>query len=238
MKRLARLHADPEMAVLEGFHALKHALRFEAEVVLALAPDPDTVLALAAELAPDIDAPLRQVLEPADRAVVAAALGRSARPEVIAIARRPRHQLETVLAARLERPVVLLEAPRHLGNMGAAIRVAAAADAAALLSTGAQDPWDPAAIRGAAGLHFALPVLRIAELPTTTRSLVAVDPSGAPLSEALPAPGAIFAFGSERHGLSPELLQRADRRAGIPMRAGVSSLNLATAVAVTLFAGA
>ncbi|MGK7311739.1 MAG: TrmH family RNA methyltransferase, partial [Candidatus Longimicrobiales bacterium M2_2A_002] len=33
------------------------------------------------------------------------------------------------------------------------------------------------------------------------------------------------------------LLDRADRRVAIPMRPGVSSLNLATAVAVTLYTG-
>ena len=47
---------------------------------------------------------------------------------------------------------------------------------------------------------------------------------------------AVLAFGTERHGLSDELLERADARIAIPMRAGVSSLNLATSVAVTLFA--
>ena len=46
----------------------------------------------------------------------------------------------------------------------------------------------------------------------------------------------MLAFGTERHGLSDELLERADARIAIPMRAGVSSLNLATSVAVALFA--
>ena len=47
---------------------------------------------------------------------------------------------------------------------------------------------------------------------------------------------AVLAFGSERHGLGAALLARADARVGIPMRPGVSSLNLATAVAVVLYA--
>ena len=46
----------------------------------------------------------------------------------------------------------------------------------------------------------------------------------------------MLAFGSERHGLDAALLERADARVGIPMRPGVSSLNLATAVAVALYA--
>ena len=57
----------------------------------------------------------------------------------------------------------------------------------------------------------------------------------------MPAPGevparAVLAFGTERHGLSGELLERADGRIAIPMREGVSSLNLATSVAIALFA--
>lgn len=51
-------------------------------------------------------------------------------------------------------------------------------------------------------------------------------------------PGAMLAFGSERRGLCPALLARADRSLAIPMRPGVSSLNLATAVAVVLYSRA
>ncbi|MFB6240546.1 MAG: TrmH family RNA methyltransferase [Gemmatimonadota bacterium] len=47
---------------------------------------------------------------------------------------------------------------------------------------------------------------------------------------------AVLAFGTERHGLSPDLLDRAERRVRIPMREGVSSLNLAVSVAVALYA--
>jgi TrmH family RNA methyltransferase len=148
---------------------------------------------------------------------------------VLAVARRP--------APRAPGPgrVVLLEDPRHLGNVGAVVRVAAAAGAAAVLTTGTRDPWEPAALRGSAGLHFALPVARV-EAPPDDRPLVAVDPGGDPLGGALPA-DAVLAFGTERHGLSAALRARAEARVGIPMRSGVSSLNLATAVAVVLYAG-
>ena len=49
-------------------------------------------------------------------------------------------------------------------------------------------------------------------------------------------PRALLAFGTERHGLTGGLLGRADARVSIPMREGVSSLNLATSVAIILFA--
>ncbi len=123
-----------------------------------------------------------------------------------------------------------------MGNMGACVRVAAAADAAGVLTTGRNDPWHPDAVRGAAGLHFALPVARVAELAATDRPVVAIDPQGADLDLAGLPDRAILAFGTERHGLSDELIARADHRIRIPMRDGVSSLNLATSVAVVLFA--
>ncbi|HKJ55811.1 MAG TPA: TrmH family RNA methyltransferase, partial [Nitriliruptoraceae bacterium] len=66
------------------------------------------------------------------------------------------------------------------------------------------------------------------------RTLVAVTPTGVPLGwHALP-PGAILAFGTERGGLSTGMVERADRLVRVPMRPGVSSLNLATSVAALL----
>ena len=100
------------------------------------------------------------------------------RTGVVAIARRPAVDLAKALADERPSPVVLLEDPRTMGNMGACVRVAAAADAAGVLTTGSNDPWHPDALRGAAGLHFALPVAAIEALPAGDRPLVAVDPEG------------------------------------------------------------
>jgi TrmH family RNA methyltransferase len=136
-------------------------------------------------------------------------------------------------------PIVLLEDPRDLGNMGASVRVCAAADIAGVFTTGSHDPWHPDALRGAAGLHFALAVARIdglAALREGDRPLVAVDPDGDPMDPSTIDPRAVLAFGTERDGLSEELLERADSRLSIPMRPGVSSLNLATSVSAVLFA--
>ncbi len=131
--------------------------------------------------------------------------------------------------------MILLDRPNHLGNLGAVVRVAAAAGAAGVLVTGERDPWHPAAVRGSAGLHFALPVARLTGPLPAGRALVAIDPGGDPLWETdLPA-RAVLAFGGERRGLGAELLEAAARRIAIPMEPGVSSLNLATAAAVVLF---
>jgi TrmH family RNA methyltransferase len=160
---------------------------------------------------------------------------------VMALALRTEIDVPALLAEAREAPIVLLENPRDLGNVGASVRVAAAADAAGVLSTGSHDPWHPDAIRGAAGLHFALPVARIAGLAALaggSRPLLAVDPEGEELARGAFDPRSILAFGTERDGLSDELLDAADARVRIPMRQGVSSLNLATSVAAILFARA
>lgn len=237
VQTIAAASDDAGLVVLEGFHALKHALRFGAVVEAAATSDPDGLAALARELAPDVADAVAALATPVAREQLRALAPRLPHTEVLAVARRPAFSAADALAARPDRPVVLLEDPRHLGNVGAVVRVAAAADAAAVLSTGARDPWDPAAVRGAAGLQFALPVGSVdAALDHGGRPLVALDPDGAPLgAEPLPT-GAVLAFGTERHGLSAELLARADQRVAIPMRDGVSSLNLATAVAVVLYA--
>jgi TrmH family RNA methyltransferase len=234
--RFRKARRDPELTVVEGFHALKHALRFGAELVEAVAVDPPRLERLASELAADLAGDLAGRVERVDAADLAELAPLVPRTGVIAIARRPPLDLAAVLADPRPAPVVLLEQPKNMGNIGACIRVAAAANAAAVLSTGENDPWYPDAVRGAAGLHFALPVAAIETLPASDRPLLAIDPEGEDLHpDRLPA-RAVLAFGTERHGISGELLERADARIAIPMRAGVSSLNLATSVAVTLFA--
>jgi RNA methyltransferase, TrmH family len=251
IRRYRGARRDRGLAVLEGFHALKHALRFGAELLEAVAVDPARLEELAAELAPDLAGSLAGRAAPVSEETMARLVPQAPRTGVVALARRPRVDLAATLADPRPAPLVLLEDPRTMGNMGACVRVAAAADAAGLLSTGPNDPWHPDALRGAAGLHFALPV---APFPTFStpgwgesrkredasaageRPLIAIDPAGADLRPAELPPRAVLAFGSERHGLSEALLARADARLAIPMRAGVSSLNLATAVAAVLFA--
>jgi RNA methyltransferase, TrmH family len=236
VRRYRAARRDPELAFIEGFHALKHALRFGAEVLEGVATDPAELERLSEELAPDLAGSLSARVTPVEAEVLAALVPQAPRTGVVAISRRPRVEVAQVVADQRPAPLVLLEDPRTMGNMGACVRVAAAADAAGVLTTGGNDPWHPDALRGGAGLHFALPVAAIDALPDGDRPLVAIDPEGDDLRPGELPPRAILAFGTERYGLSDELLARADLRLGIPMRAGVSSLNLATSVAAVLFA--
>lgn len=236
-ERYHRARRDAELAVLEGFHALKHALRFGADVLEVAAIAPDRLARLAESLAPDLAARISgAVTRVVTREELARLVPRPPATGVVAIARRRAATPEQALDRANRASAVALIEPRHAGNLGAVVRVAAAAGAAGVIVVGGRDPWEPDAIRGAAGLQYALPVARTDSLPDTARPIIAVDPEGDPLFAHPLPPGALLVFGSEREGIPEEVVQRAHFRMAIPMRAGVSSLNLATAVAVILYA--
>lgn len=209
---------------LEGFHAVKHALRFAPSLVTSVVVgDPVRAAALCAQLAPDVaDALLA-------RAVVAAVDHPTG---VAGSARRPEPDL-VVLRSRTC-PLVLLDGPRHPGNAGAVVRVAAAAGASGVVVTGTLDPWSPACVRGSAGLHLALPVLSAAP-DDVAGPLLLLDAGGDDLRDVPLPDDAVLVVGSERDGVGPVLRGRADGVLSLPMRPGVSSLNLATAVAAVLY---
>ena len=234
--RFRQARRDNSLVVMDGLHAVKHGLRFGADTVEMVTPDVDAALRLAEAVAPDIVSRLTESLRQVDEGYFRQLSPVPPDTGVIAIARRPAVSAGDVLNAPDNTPVVLLENPRNPFNIGAAVRVAAAAGAAGVLVTGQQDPWHPAAIVSAAGLQFALPVTRVDGIPGSARPVAAIDPRGEPMPWAGVPPRAILAFGTERHGASPELLARSVRRLSIPMTPGVSSLNLATSVAITLYA--
>ena len=231
VERVRAARTDPTRVVLEGVHALKHATRFGADIEVIVTPDRTELRRLFAELAPDVTLPV----PPTELAIGAwrGLVGRELPSPALSVARHPSVAAEQVLAASGR--IVVLEQPRHLGNVGAVIRVAAAADAGGVLIVGQADPWHATAVRGAAGLQFALPVARSDRLPRIARPLIALDGGGDPLGPGVVPSDAVLLVGTERGGLSDDLLRRADAQVAIPMREGVSSLNLATAVAIALY---
>jgi RNA methyltransferase, TrmH family len=224
-----------QLVVLQGFHALKHALRFGAQVELVACSDQQELTRLAQGLAPDLGGEIRRLAVVLPQEAFKRLGPYVPHTGVVSIAQRVVTDPLALLARASKAPIVLLEDPRHFGNLGAVVRVAAAVQAAGVLTTGRQDPWDPVAVRGSAGLHFALPVARVERLPDADRPMLAFDPEGEELRPQLVPERALLAFGTERAGLSEELLARADVRLCLPMREGVSSLNLATSVAAVLY---
>lgn len=245
--RSARKH--PRLVVLEGLHPIKHGLRFGAEFVRVVTSDKESLRELARQLAPDVADRMLTLADEVHSQLFADLAPRPPETGVIALARRPETDAHTLLQHERQAPLVLLERPSHLGNIGAVIRLAAGAGASGVVTSGIHDPWGPDAVRGGAGLQYALPVARISDDSLTGGAaskraigsapwrgpLLALDPEGDPLTAAGVPANSIIAFGSERFGLSDELLARADGRIAIPMQPGVSSLNLATSVAIVLY---
>ena len=213
----------PASVALQGLHCVKHALRFAPELVDDVrVRDRTAVRALAERLAPDIADELLR------RAVVAQVdhhTGVEARGAVPDADEAPlRHRRS---------PLVLLDRPRSPGNAGAVVRVAAAAGASGVAVTGPLDPWHASVLRGSAGLHYAQPVLHLDELSAVTGPYAVLDADGDPDAE-LPS-DAVLVVGTERDGVGEQLRARADVVLALPMRPGVSSLNLATATAAALY---
>ena len=227
---------DPGLAVLEGFHAVKHAIRFGAEFEAIVTRDLGELHALVAQLAPDVGASLFAAVSELRPEIFDQLSPTPPETGIIAIARRRIATIDQVAALPGNAPIVLLESPSHSGNIGAVVRASAGAGAAAVVTTGTTDPWNPGAIRGSAGLHYALPVLRSHAIESAGRTIIAIHPDGEDLTRANIPDDVVLAFGSERSGLSAERLARAARRVRIPMEPGVSSLNLATSVAIVLYA--
>ena len=232
-----------ELVVLAGVHAVKHAVRFGAVLERVVSADPAAALAVLASVAPDVADRFAAEADPGGPAAGAdPADGRirvervgvdevarlaGGRADLVGLARRPGPRPAPAA------PAVLLDNPRHLGNLGAVVRLAAGYGARAVLSTGTVDPWHPTVVRAAAGLHWAVDVRRVEALPA---AVLAFDPAGEDLRSVRIPDDAVLAFGSERHGLSAEVRARADRVLAIPIRPGVSSYNLATSVAAALYA--
>lgn len=147
------------------------------------------------------------------------------------------------------RLVVVCAEIRDPGNLGAVIRCADAAGAAAVIVAGESvDPLNPKVVRATAGSLFHLPIAVeddveavIAALQERGVQVLAADGGGQTgLFDAdldLAAPTA-WLMGNEAHGLPDAWVALADRGVHVPILGRAESLNLATAAAVCLYASA
>lgn len=137
--------------------------------------------------------------------------------------------------------VLILDAVREPGNMGAILRTACAAGVdLAILAPDCVDPYNSKALRAGMGAHFRLPIV---ESSWKEISVFCSD-----LTVHVAMPGATirytavdwldswaFIVGSEAQGISKGALKLARSRVSIPMLGATESLNVASAAAVILF---
>lgn len=225
---------DSSVVIIEGVQALKHAVRFNAEIHKIITCDRVMLRDLINELAPDVAETVLQTAETIDEDTFKELSTRPIRTKTIALAKKRVYKLRDIDDSK---PIVLLENPKDLDNIGAVVRVASAADVGAVITVGEIDIWHPLAIRGGAGLQYATPVFSFDtfDLASLDRPIASMDPTGLPINKKSLKRDTVFIFGTERHGITAETLKQSDLILRLSMKPGVSSMNLATSVSATLY---
>lgn len=133
------------------------------------------------------------------------------------------------------------------GNLGTMMRSAQALGAAALITLKETvSPFNPKTVRASAGAVFRLPLAwgfpageAMARLRGAGVLIIAADQGGPALLTRSDLRGKVaFFIGREGSGLPKEIISKADMNLNIPIRAGMDSLNAATACSIFLYEAA
>jgi TrmH family RNA methyltransferase len=165
---------------------------------------------------------------------------------LIAVCSVPEVGLDDVLADSPRLVAVAAEISEP-GNAGTLIRIADAMGADAVVLAGhSVDPYNGKCLRASAGSIFSIPVVTepdvaqalsmlgqagLQVMATTVDGEVSLDDAD------LSGPTA-WLFGSEAHGLPPDVAEMATHRVHIPMPGKSESLNVASAAAICLYQSA
>jgi TrmH family RNA methyltransferase len=162
---------------------------------------------------------------------------------IAALVELRRDDMATVLA----RPKVIVLVAcgiQEPGNLGSIMRSAQALGGSALVTLEETvSPFNPKAVRASTGAIFRLPVIPglnaralFERLRSAHVTIVAADRhSPSPISSADLRGSLAILIGQEAAGLPPEIASEADKRLSIPIRAGMDSLNAATAASIFLY---
>ena len=164
---------------------------------------------------------------------------------ILAVAKKP-HVPELAGARDKGALLVLCDGIQDPGNLGAIVRTSIAFGANSILLTGENvDVYNPKVVRASSGMILDIPLYRC-----NTAALDYLRNEGYRLLVSRPrqrnskdvtelkgysGPLSILAFGSEGKGVSREISAKADVFFHIPVHAGVESLNVTAAAAISLY---
>lgn len=154
--------------------------------------------------------------------------------------------LGDIAAKKESNPPIFLAAVdvQDPGNVGAMLRTAHAAGAAAFVAVGLSDPFHPKALRTTMGSLFKLPVLTYESISTFLNELkgCGLEAVGTAVTGGIPLPKAAFSnkgtailIGSEAWGLADGVQTAVDWLVSIPMMNGVDSYSVNAAAAIVLY---
>ena len=223
--------ADEDTFVVEGVTTLRQALDAGISLRSAL------VLPTRVGEVEHLDIPTHV----ATREVFERITGYDVHRGVLAIAERPPEPDIDQLLATASR-VLAIEGVADSANVGSLFRNAAALGAdAVVLDPTCCDPLLRRSVRVSIGTVLHVPFVRLAHWPAGLRdrglTILALTPDAAaiPLADVDRPERCALLVGTEGPGLSDAALAAADVRVRIPMRAGVDSVNVATAAAIALY---
>jgi len=138
--------------------------------------------------------------------------------------------------------IVVADAIRDPGNLGALLRTAAAAGAqAALLGPGCVDAFSPKVLRAGMGAHFRLALRQLeweeigAIIKPACRVYIADSVNGTPCWQTDLIQATALIIGGEAEGAGAEAHALADGTISIPMPGASESLNAGVAAGILLF---
>ncbi len=162
---------------------------------------------------------------------------------ILALAHRPLTTYQ-LLITNNQSLFIALVTPQDPGNIGTILRTIDAVNASGLiLLDGGADPYHPNAVRASLGALFYKPVISssFAEfVPWARQNAYTIIGTSAKANHDYRAANyqrpLVLLMGSEQKGLSPEQQAACDFTVSMPMLGKVSSLNLAVATGVMLYA--
>ena len=216
--------------IVEGPNGREALVRFGVTPELLLVTEDDEA-SLAFASSAGVDA-----VVVSDRVLASASATRSPVSPIAVIAIPERRGL------RSRNTVVLIDVGDP-GNVGTAIRSAAAMGWEVAVAGSSADPWAPKALRASAGATLGIPPSHLGsvadDVAAADLATVALVVSGglppAAVRSALDGSPCAVLVGNEAHGLPDSIAASADLRLTLPMTGTVESLNAATAAAIAMY---
>lgn len=219
----ARYRRAEKRALIEGPHLIAAALQHGLKPIAVLATEDFTDASLLGERPVMLGKGVFRAIVEADT------------PQGVAA------EIAIPAARKADGAAVFLEGVQDPANVGAIMRSAAAFGIArVVLDPACADPWSPRALRAGMGGQFALGIVESRDLGAEIEAFkgtvaCTVPRGGVALAEAPLDRAMAWLFGAEGHGLSDDMIRRADLKVTIPMAAGTESLNVAAAAAICLY---
>lgn len=172
-------------------------------------------------------------------------------PELVAVVKMPDDRLSRIFVEPSFLGMVF-DRPSLPGNIGTIVRSLDAFGGSGLIVTGhGADPYDPKSVRSSTGSLFAVPIVRLpSHRPVlswvreqradgVSLTVIGMDENGTDDIADLDLTGpTLLVTGNETAGLSAGWREACDVMARIPIGGATSSLNAASAAAVTLYEAA